>query len=183
MSNDYYASPSAKNPLNIVRSADYNNNNAGIERAFDELPPPAQLARSQYGQDVSTAAALYEITVDTLTAGYYEGFEVVFQATLANTGSAQIQVNSSTIVSLKDSGGVDLVVGDILVGQLITAIYTADAVFQVQFATDYATAVAAAAASAAASNVSALASAASAAEGAAIVATFDFVSLHFYRNS
>ena len=183
MSNTYYTAPATKNPLDIVRSTDWNNNNAGLETAFDELPPPAQLARSQYGQDVSTSPALYEITVDTLTAGYYEGFEVVFQATLANTGSAQIQVNSSTIVSLTDSGGAALVAGDILAGQIITAIYTADAEFRVQFATDYATAVASASASAAASNISALASAASAAEGAAIVATFDFVSLHFYRNS
>jgi hypothetical protein len=183
MANSYYAAPSAKNPLDIVRSADWNSNNAGIETAFDELPPPEQLARSQYGQDVSTAATLYEITVDTLTAGYYEGFEVVFQATFANTGTAQIQVNGSTIVSLVDSGGAVLAVGDILAGQIVTAIYTADAVFQVQFATDYATSVASAAASASAASTSASAAATSLAGAQAIVATFDDVSLHFYRNS
>jgi hypothetical protein len=113
MTNPYYAAPSPKQPLNIVRSAEYNSNNDGIEAAFDELPPATQLARSQYGQDVSTAATLYEVTIPTLTAGYYEGLEVVFQVVYSNTGAAQIQVNGSTIVAILDTSGQPLVVGDI----------------------------------------------------------------------
>jgi hypothetical protein len=167
MANEYYTAPSPKQPLNIVRSAEYNSNNDGIEAAFDELPPATQLARSQYGQDVSTAATLYEVTIPTLTAGYFEGLEVVFQVVYSNTGAAQIQVNGSTIVAILDTSGQPLVVGDILADQIITAVYTSNNVFQVQFTANSVASAAAAAASAVESASSAGAASASAAAAAA----------------
>jgi hypothetical protein len=184
MANAYYSAPTPKQPLNTVRSADFNNNNAGLEAAFDELPPASQLARSQYGEDVSTVATLYKITIPTLTSGYFEGLEVVFQVLLANTGPAQIQVNGNTIVAILDTSGDPLAVGDILVGQIITAIYTSNNVFQVQFTANAVASAAAAAASAVASansagNASTSAGAASAAAAAAAASAVELSTIRF----
>ena len=53
MSNDYYTKPSDVLPLTTVRSADFNQNNQGLETAFDKLPTEADNHRSPYGTDLS----------------------------------------------------------------------------------------------------------------------------------
>lgn len=148
MTNEYYDAPTAKQPLEIIRSADWNANNNAVEAAFDLVPSVQDLQREQFGTDASTVATLYIVNVGTPPDAYYAGFSVTFEAQFASTGPASIQINTLPITGLKDSGGGDLVVGDIRQGQVVTVVYTSANEFRVQFAADAATAEAAAQAAA-----------------------------------
>ena len=183
MANDYYTAPAAKQPLEIIRSSEYNTNNLATEAGFDKLPAQSQLNRSQYGNDTSTVATLYKITVPVLDVAYYEGLTVVFEAVLANTGTANIQINGGVIKELVDSGGTPLVVGNIFTGQIVTATYTSNLKFQIQFAADSATSAAIASTAATEALSSETTASAALTEVQRIAALQDEVSLHFYRNS
>jgi hypothetical protein len=154
MANDYYDAPDAKQPLEIIRSSEYNTNNLATEAAFDKLPTEEQINRSQYGEDVSTVATLYKVTVPVLNLGYYTGLEIVFEAKFTNIGAASIQINTDVIEDLVDVLGDPLSAGDIVIGQIVTVVYTSNSVFQVQFRADARVLAEQAAASALAASVS-----------------------------
>ncbi len=123
MSNDYYEAPTAKTPLTTIRSTVRNDDAAAVEAGFEKLPSELDIKRSQYGDDVSTSAALYEITVNDLDVAYYEGLEITFQALFENTGPANISVNGGTNVKIVDTGGNDIIAGSIKEFQGVTVLY------------------------------------------------------------
>lgn len=123
MANDYYAAPAEKTPLTTIRSAERNSDASAVEAGFDTLPNELDVKRSQYGQDVSTAATLYEVTIPNLVVAYYEGLEVTFQATFENTGVANMSVNGQTIEPIVDATGNGIVAGSIKADQAVTVVY------------------------------------------------------------
>ena len=123
MSNDYYGAPSNKVPLTTIKSGERNNDAAAVEAGFDKLPSELNVKRSQYGQDVSASAALYEITIPNLNVAYYEGLEVTFQATFENTNPANISVNGGVNLKIVDTLGSEILAGSIKVDQAVTVIY------------------------------------------------------------
>ncbi len=126
MSNDFYAKPTDAQPLSTIRSAQFNTNNQSLETGFDKLLSEDDTKRIQYGQDGSSVATLYEVTIPKLPGGVYrEGLEVTFTAVLENTGTANISVNGGTNEPILDGTGAQLVEGSIKAGQTVTVIRNA----------------------------------------------------------
>lgn len=174
MANDYYVAPSKKVPLTTIRSTVRNNDAAAVEAGFEKLPDELDIKRDQFGADTSTVSTLYVLTIPNLTVAYYTGLAITFEATVANTGAASVQVNGGVIVDLVDAANNALVVGAIVVGQMVQIVYSSTSKFQVLI-TDSASA------SAAASAASATESGEARDEAVALVATIDEVAQHFLR--
>ncbi len=123
MANDYYGAPTDKVPLTTIRSTVRNDDAAAVEAAFEKLPSELNIKRSQYGEDVSLGAALYEIAVSDLAVPYYTGLEVTFQALFENTGAANISINGQSIVAIVDTAGDPIIAGSIKATQAVTVVY------------------------------------------------------------
>ncbi|MCJ8292933.1 MAG: hypothetical protein MJK15_00870 [Colwellia sp.] len=123
MANDYYVAPAAKTPLTTIRSSVRNNDAAAVEAGFDVLPAELDIKRTQYGDDTSASAALYEITIPNLDVAYYEGLDVTFQAKFENTGVANISVNGGANVKIVNTAGDDILAGSIKVDQAVSVVY------------------------------------------------------------
>jgi hypothetical protein len=177
MSNDFYAKPASDaTPLSTIRAAQFNSNNEAVETGFDLFPTEDDVKRIQYGTDVSTVSALYEVTIPYLAdSTYREGLEVTFKAIFENTGPANISVNGGTNEPILDGTGVALVAGSIKAGQTISVIREPGASgtgFQLLSTVLLQSDIAVAVAAAAAASVSADEAAASAVDTAAdLVAT------------
>lgn len=130
MPNGFYNAPVNEIPLTTIRSSSENSDRGAVEAAFDLLPVEADLKRSEWGVDSSSVATLYIITTPDHPAAYTVGQVVSFEAKFANTGPASIQVNGGVNVSIHTNNGVALSAGAILVGQVVTVVYTSDATFK-----------------------------------------------------
>lgn len=75
-----------------------------------------------YAED-SVGSDAYAITLSSAFDSYFEGMEVNFKAGAANTGHCTIAINGQSAKTLTKNGGQDLETGDILFGQIVTAIY------------------------------------------------------------
>lgn len=131
MPNLYYNAPADNVPLTTVRSANENTDRASVEAAFDLIPAQSDLQRVLYGTDISTVVNFYEVTVPYLTGSYIAGQEITFEAVLANTGAASIQINGGVIVDLVDSTGAALSNNTIIIGQVVKCIYTTTGNFRI----------------------------------------------------
>ena len=169
MPNTFYNAPSQDTPLSVIRSSGENDDRAAVEAAFDKLPAEADLKRDEFGTDGSTVATLYIITTPDHPAAYTVGQQITFEAKFANTGAASIQVNGGTIVDLLDMNGTALVADDIVVDQVVSAVFTTGSDFRLT--TTSADAAASDAAASAASAAAAATSATNAATSASNAAT------------
>jgi len=124
MANLYFTPQAAKVPLATIRSAKRTSLENSIEDGFDLLPVPEDLNQNQVGTDESTVNTLYEVTVTFLPDPLTVGYRVRFLAALTSAGAAQIRVNLTTNYDLVDNGGLILVAGSILVGQIVEAVWT-----------------------------------------------------------
>lgn len=171
MANDYYTAPSDVLPIATIRSAVRNDDKAAIEAGFDVLPSELDVKRTQYGQDVSSTAALYEITIPNLAVAYYEGLEVTYQATFENTGAANISVNGGANVKIVTTEGLDIVAGSIKVDQAVTVVYILSPIAAFQLISTAATAQDVQDAKAAAVSADASATAAALSEASVVAET------------
>jgi len=168
--NEFYTAPTGLIPLSTARSSNENSDREAVEVGFDKLPAEAELKRVQYGTDASTVATLYLIATP-YTVAYSAGLTVTFTAIFENTGAASIQVNGAANVAIQGVDGLPLAGGEIRVGQVVTATYTAAGVFQLTASTSDA--------NAAASASAALVSEQNAAASAML---FNEVANHYFRN-
>jgi hypothetical protein len=75
-----------------------------------------------YAADSGTANA-YAVTLANSPGSYVAGQRVVFKVANANTGASTINVNSLGTKSLTKSGTTALASGDLVAGQVVTAVY------------------------------------------------------------
>jgi hypothetical protein len=75
-----------------------------------------------YAADTGEADA-YVLTLSPALDAYIPGMPVCFKAGNANTGASTIDINGLGVKAMKKNGNEDLVVGDILAGQIVTVIY------------------------------------------------------------
>lgn len=65
----------------------------------------------------------YTLSIDAQIAAYAAGQVFKFKANFANTGAATINVNGLGAKTIKKSGSVDLISGDIFNNQIVTVVY------------------------------------------------------------
>ena len=75
-----------------------------------------------FGEDSGTTNA-FEVDLDPAPSAYVEGMLVHFKATSGVTGPATLNVNTLGAKALLKEDGVSLASGDILAGQMLSAVY------------------------------------------------------------
>ncbi len=83
-----------------------------------------------YGADGGSTDT-YAITLSPVPAAYTVGMVVNFKANTANTGNSTLNVNGLGAIPLVTTSGTGTVTGDILVGQIVSAIYNGTS-FQIE---------------------------------------------------
>ncbi len=119
MTNQYYVPDSGNvaRPGQTVRSAQFNDNNNTIEQGFDLLPAPMDLFsnRQNFGIATSSVANVYEVDVSpTVLTSFQDGMQVEVRFPSANTGPAQLNLNSLGVKQIRTIQGQPVRDGDIV---------------------------------------------------------------------
>lgn len=119
MTNPYYVpdSSNAARPGQTVRSAQFNDNNNTIEQGFDLLPVPMDLFSNRQNFGISTAdvANVYEVSIEpTVLTSYQDGMQIEVRFPTANTGPAQLNLNSLGVKQIRTIQGQPVRDGDII---------------------------------------------------------------------
>ncbi len=119
MTNQYYVPDSGNvaRPGQTVRSAQFNDNNETIEQGFDLLPAPMDLFsnRQNFGIATSDVANVYEVEVSpTVLTSFQDGMQVEVRFPSANTGPAQLNLNSLGVKQIRTIQGQPVRDGDIV---------------------------------------------------------------------
>ncbi len=119
MTNPYYVPDSANTarPGQTVRSAQFNDNNNTIEQGFDLLPVPVDLFSNRQNFGISTAdvANVYEVSIEpTVLTSYQDGMQIEVRFPTANTGPAQLNLNSLGVKQIRTIQGQPVRDGDIV---------------------------------------------------------------------
>lgn len=89
---------------------------------------PAKLRAKRYHSFAASSGGTdaYAITLSPVIAAYTDGDVFVFEADVANTGAATLNVNAVGAKTIKKYGNVDLATGDIKAGSIVMVVYDAD---------------------------------------------------------
>jgi hypothetical protein len=88
----------------------------------DKLSNTDYVRGEGYATDTGIANA-YVITLNPAPTAYVAGQSFKFKATNANTGTSTLNVNGLGAKTIKKNSNVNLVAGNILAGQIVTAVY------------------------------------------------------------
>ena len=123
MTNQYYNPTIVATPGTTVRSAQFNDNNNSLNEGFDKLPAPAVLFtnRQNFAVATSPTANTYVLSINpTVVTSLVEGALVRFRAPSANTGPAQLNLNTLGLKQIRTQQGEALRAGDIPNAAIIT---------------------------------------------------------------
>lgn len=92
---------------------------------------PGVVQPVNYGVDTGAANAyvVNQLGVNQIPAAYYNGFTITFVAANANTGASTLRAGALVILDLRHTDGTALSSGDIVAGQIVTAVYSPSAYF------------------------------------------------------
>ena len=132
MTNQYYNPTVVAVPGTTVRSSQFNDNNNSIEQGFDELPIPSDLFtdRQNFGVADNLATNIYGLTINpTVVTSLVDGAIVRFRAMAANTGPAQLNLNSLGLKQIRTIQNQPLAANDIPMEAIITVVYNLEGDF------------------------------------------------------
>lgn len=122
------ASETAKGLVEEATQAQTDAGTAAGETAARLFVNPAKLRARRYHSFASSSGGTdaYAITISPVITAYTDGDVFVFEADVANTGAATLNVSAVGAKTIKKYGNVDLVTGDIKAGSIVMVIYDAD---------------------------------------------------------
>lgn len=111
-------------PGTTARSSEINNLLDSIDVGLAKLPSEAHIKRGliNYAAAGGTASAI-TVTLPYPPDDYYDGMEVIFKSSLANTGATTINVNSLGVKDIRRQDGSVLQAGDIGANKIIPMRY------------------------------------------------------------
>lgn len=119
-----YNSPVDVQPVTLVRSSNINDLDAAVAEAFGFLPDETLLKQGKHLYAVDTGTAnTHLVSLPVSPGSYVDGLSFTFKAKTSNTAACTVNVNSLGVVAISREDGTDLVVGDIVAGQMCTVRY------------------------------------------------------------
>jgi hypothetical protein len=124
MSNAYFTDASTAADFTRARASSVNTLSAGVEAAFDLLPPPDVLEKVAKPAVVAggTANALIITNADPVT-GYGLGQKIAFKASQTNSAATTVNVDGVGVKNLLRPDGSNLVAADLTTGRMYEATF------------------------------------------------------------